>query len=94
MHDQLGGLRQAMDGLRVDVRSELSGLRADIRHELGELRTEFRSELVALRTESRGEAASLRGDLAYLRGRFDVLIWAVGINAAATVAILGVLLRH
>jgi len=36
----------------------------------------------------------IHADIAYLRGRFDVLIWAVGINAAATIAILGVLLRH
>jgi hypothetical protein len=36
----------------------------------------------------------MRGAVAYLRGRFDTLIWAVGINAAATIAILGVLLRH
>jgi hypothetical protein len=36
----------------------------------------------------------LHADFAYPRGRFDVLIWAVGINAAATIAIFGVLLRH
>ena len=40
------------------------------------------------------ELAGVRSEVAYLRGRFDVLIWAVGINAAATIAILGVLLRH
>jgi len=38
--------------------------------------------------------AQIHTDIAYLRGRFDVLLWAVGINAAATIAILGVLLRH
>jgi hypothetical protein len=47
-----------------------------------------------LRSELRSEVASVRSEVAYLRGRFDVLIWAVGINAAATIAILGVLLRH
>jgi hypothetical protein len=29
-----------------------------------------------------------------IEGKFAVLLWAVGINAAATIAILGVLLRH
>ncbi len=65
------------------MKSELSGLRSDLRGEIAELRSDFRSELSAVRT-----------DVASLRGRFDVLIWAVGINAAATIAILGVLLRH
>ncbi len=46
---------------------------------------------VALKSEFR-DASANRGTC-FLR-RFDVLIWAVGINAAATIAILGVLLRH
>jgi hypothetical protein len=29
-----------------------------------------------------------------IEGKFGVLLWAVGINAAATIAILGVLLQH
>jgi hypothetical protein len=44
--------------------------------------------------ELRNGLGQIRADLAYMRGRFDVMIWAVGINAAATIAILGVLLRH
>jgi hypothetical protein len=35
--------------------------------------------------------AKLRADV---NARFAILTWAVGINAAATIAILGVLLRH
>ncbi|HET6240045.1 MAG TPA: hypothetical protein VFE41_34555 [Acetobacteraceae bacterium] len=58
-------------------------MRNDVHTELSELRGDFRGELSGMRTE-----------VAYLRGRLDVLIWAVGINAAATIAILGVLLRH
>jgi hypothetical protein len=56
---------------------------------------------IVISERNRGGCGELRGgmdlihaDIAYLRGRFDVLIWAVGINAAATIAILGVLLRH
>jgi hypothetical protein len=41
-----------------------------------------------------GGLGDLRTEVAYLRGRFDVLIGAVGLNAAATIAILGVLLRR
>jgi hypothetical protein len=37
--------------------------------------------------------ASIDGRLASLEGKFTVMLWAVGINAAATIAILGVLLR-
>jgi hypothetical protein len=44
--------------------------------------------------ELRSGMGLIHADIAYLRGRFDVLIWAVGINAAATIAILGVLLRR
>jgi hypothetical protein len=94
MHEQLGGLRQAMDGLHADIKTELTGLRVDFRHEMAELRSAFRAELTALRNDSRSESAGIRGDLAYLRGRFYVLIWPVGINAAATIAILGAILRH
>jgi hypothetical protein len=44
--------------------------------------------------ELRSGLGQIHADIAYMRGRFDVLTWAVGINAAATIAILGVLLRH
>ena len=54
--------------------------------ELGEAQTQF--------GELRLGLGQIHADIAYMRGRFDVLIWAVGINAATTIAILGVLLRH
>jgi hypothetical protein len=44
--------------------------------------------------ELRNGLGQIHADIAYLRGRFDVLIWVVGINTAATIATLGVLLRH
>jgi hypothetical protein len=37
---------------------------------------------------------AIEGRLGALEGKLNVVIWAVGINAAATIAILGVLLRH
>jgi len=54
--------------------------------ELGDAREQY--------DELRSGLGQIHADIAYLRGRFDVLIWAVGINAAATIAILGVLLRR
>jgi hypothetical protein len=54
--------------------------------ELGDTQTHF--------GELRHGLGQIQTDIAYMRGRFDVLIWAVGINAATTIAILGVLLRH
>jgi hypothetical protein len=45
-------------------------------------------------SELRNGLGQIHADIAYMRGRFDVLIWAVGVNAATTIAILGVLLRH
>ena len=38
--------------------------------------------------------ASIDNRLAGVEGKLTVMIWAIGINAAATMAILGVLLRH
>ena len=38
--------------------------------------------------------ASIDNRLAAVEGKLSILIWAVGVNAAATIAILGVLLRH
>jgi hypothetical protein len=34
------------------------------------------------------------GKITSIEGKISVLLWAVGVNAAATIAILGVLLRH
>jgi len=34
------------------------------------------------------------GKITAIEGKLTVLLWAVGVNAAATIAILGVLLRH
>ena len=83
-----------MHELHTDLKGELRGLRGDVRNEFAEMRNDVRTELSDLRGDFRGELAGMRSEVAYLRGRFDVLIWAVGINAAATIAILGVLLRH
>jgi hypothetical protein len=38
--------------------------------------------------------AHIEGKMAAIEGKFVVLLWAVGINAAATIAILGVLLHR
>jgi hypothetical protein len=38
--------------------------------------------------------ASIDNRVAGVEGKLSILIWAVGINAATTIAILGVLLRH
>jgi hypothetical protein len=41
-----------------------------------------------------GKMTAIDGKITAIEGKFSVLLWAVGINAAATIAILGVLLRH
>lgn len=38
--------------------------------------------------------AHMDGKITSMEGKISVLLWAVGINAAATIAILGVLLHH
>ncbi|MBV9827006.1 MAG: hypothetical protein JO001_15285 [Alphaproteobacteria bacterium] len=40
------------------------------------------------------EISHIDGKMTSIDGKITVLMWAVGINAAATIAILGVLLRH
>jgi hypothetical protein len=94
LNDQVGGLGQAMQEMHADIKAELVGVRADFKTELGNVRSDFKTELTGVRSDFKTELAGVRSEVAYLRGRFDVLIWAVGINAAATIAILGVLLRH
>jgi hypothetical protein len=54
--------------------------------ELGEFETRFVS------IESK--LSQMDGKLTSLEGKVTVLLWAVGVNAAATISILGVLLRH
>ena len=41
-----------------------------------------------------GRMTGIDAKITAIEGKFSVLLWAVGINAAATIAILGVLLRH
>ena len=94
LNDQVGGLGQAMQEMHADIKAELVGVRADFKTELGNVHSDFKTELTGVRSDFKTELAGVRSEVAYLRGRFDVLIWAVGINAAATIAILGVLLRH
>jgi len=77
--EEVGDLREEFAGLRSEFRDGFGGLRSDVAKEFGDLRADM---------------GGVRSEIAYMRGRFDVLIWAVGINAAATIAILGVLLRH
>lgn len=60
---------------------------------LNELTREVRRVGAGL-DDLRTDVAGLRSEFHYMRGRFDVLLWAVGINAAATIAILGVLLHR
>jgi len=45
-------------------------------------------------TAIEGKITGIDSKITAIEGRFSVLLWAVGINAAATIAILGVLLRH
>ena len=41
-----------------------------------------------------GKITAIEGKITGIESKFSVLLWAVGVNAAATIAILGVLLRH
>jgi hypothetical protein len=40
------------------------------------------------------QLALMNGRLSTVEGKLGVITWAIGINAAATIAILGVLLHH
>jgi hypothetical protein len=41
-----------------------------------------------------GKVTAIDAKITAIESKFTVLLWAVGVNAAATIAILGVLLRH
>jgi len=41
-----------------------------------------------------GNISHMDGKMTSIEGKITVLLWAPGLNAAATIAILGVLLRH
>jgi len=41
-----------------------------------------------------GNIAAIEGKIVAIESKFAVLLWPVGINAGATIAILGVLLHH
>ncbi len=72
---------------------ELREESATLANGLSDLTREVRKMGAGL-DDLRTEVSALRSEFHYMRGRFDVLLWAVGINAAATIAILGVLLHR
>jgi hypothetical protein len=41
-----------------------------------------------------GKITAIDAKITAIESKFTVLLWAVEVNAAATIAILGVLLRH
>jgi hypothetical protein len=45
-------------------------------------------------TSVESKISHMDGKITSIEGKITVLLWAVGINAAATISILGVLLRH
>ncbi len=45
-------------------------------------------------TAIEGKITGIESKITAIEGKFGVLLWAVGINAATTIAILGVLLHH
>jgi hypothetical protein len=45
-------------------------------------------------TSIESNISHIDGKITAIEGKITVLLWAVGVNAAATIAILGVLLRH
>jgi 16S rRNA C1402 N4-methylase RsmH len=45
-------------------------------------------------TSIESNISHMDGKITAIEGKITVLLWAVGVNAAATIAILGVLLRH
>ena len=54
-------------------------------------------ELAAFETRFSSMEANIShmdGKITAIEGKITVLLWAVGVNAAATIAILGVLLHH
>jgi hypothetical protein len=53
-----------------------------------------KSDIQLLRGDLDREIAVLKSDINRLDGKMTVLMWAVGVNAALTIAILGILLHH
>lgn len=64
-------------------------MKSEVTYLIGEV-AGMKSEVAGLKSE----VSNLRFEVARLRRRFGLLAWAIAINAVATTAILGVLLRH
>jgi hypothetical protein len=55
---------------------------------------DYETRLAAIDTRLGRVEAEIVSFRSEVKSRFAVLTWAIGVNAAATIAILGVLLRH
>ena len=53
-----------------------------------------KDDLLATKNDLQHEIGKLDGKIGNLETRFTVLMWAVGVNVAMTIAILGVLLHR
>ncbi len=79
-----------LEQIAKETREALAGLRSDLRSEIGGLRSEIgglRSEMIAMRTELKGEIAGLRNDA---RGDFR---WLLTLMIGFGAGILGLLGR-
>jgi hypothetical protein len=56
-------LRDGLNELRTELRTEIGGLRTELRAEIGGLRTELRAEIQDVKRHSDVIAASLRGEI-------------------------------
>jgi hypothetical protein len=53
-----------------------------------------KADIALVRADLNQLDGTLKSEVARLDGKITVLMWAVGVNAALTIAILGVLLHH
>lgn len=78
----IGGKLSHIDGGIIATKGEITAVKGEI--------TAVKGELIAIKDRIAGIEVRIAG----IEGKIPVLLWVVGINAAATIAILGVLLRH
>jgi hypothetical protein len=84
------------DALGADVatKADVERLQAATKADIERLQAATQAEIALVRADIDRLDTTLKSEVARLDGKITVLMWAVGVNAALTIAILGVLLHH
>jgi hypothetical protein len=87
LRDKGGFTEEAAEGTAQALNEALTGSAAT-KADIADLRSNINADIADLRSNINADIADLRGDIKALEAKVTMIVWAIGLNAAATIAVL------